>query len=184
MNVLVNKLPTKIKVDGQIYEINADFRNCIKIMLAYEDDSLTQLEKHLIMLELLYKEVPPNLEQAVEKGVKFLNCGGEISKEESSRLYSFKKDANYIYSAVSKAGGIDLETVNFFHWWKFCFYFLEISPDSTIANIMNLRQKAQSGKLTKEEKTEYIKARKILDLDYEEEPEESKFMQIFNSGGD
>ena len=63
MNPLINKLPTKIKVGDEVIEINADFRNCLKIIIAYEDNDLTIQEKHLIMLKLLYKTMPKDIEK-------------------------------------------------------------------------------------------------------------------------
>ena len=45
MNVLLNKFPTKIRIDDEIYSVKSDFRNCLKIIMAYEDDTLTLEEK-------------------------------------------------------------------------------------------------------------------------------------------
>ena len=185
MNPLINKLPTKIKVGNEIIDINADFRNCLKIILAYEDEELTIEEQHLIMIKRLYKTVPHDIEKAILQGIKFLNCGDECNNvRESKRVYSFKKDAKYIYPAVSQASKVDLETVGFFHWWKFFYYFLDISNDCTFSNIVNFRQRKNKGKLSKEERQIYLESIEILDLDYkqEEETEESEFMKAFNGG--
>lgn len=183
MNPLINKLPTKIKVDNEIIEINADFRNCIKIILAYEDEELTIQEKHYIMLQLLYKKIPNNIEQGILQGIKFLNCGEENKNiREQPRVYSFKKDAKFIYPAVSQASNIDLETISFLHWWKFYYYFLDISSDCVFSNIISLRQKKNKRKLTEEERKVYMESIDILDLDYEKPREESEFMKAFNGG--
>ena len=183
MNPLIDKLPTKIKVGDEIININADYRNCLKIILAYEDQELTIQEKHFIMLSLLYDHIPQDIEKGILQGIKFLNCGEE-SKDDNykPRVYSFKKDSKFIYSAVSQASKVDLETINFFHWWKFYYYFLDISQDSIFSNIISLRQKKNKGKLTDEERKAYIEARDILDLDYETPTEESEFMKAFNGG--
>ncbi|MCI8575775.1 MAG: hypothetical protein HFI09_04825 [Bacilli bacterium] len=183
MNPLIDKLPTKIKVGNEVIDINADFRNCLQIILAYEDNDLTIQEKHLIMVQRLYKVIPGDIEQAILQGIKFLNCG-ETSQNtsEKRRVYSFSKDAKYIYSAVSQASNVDLETVCFFHWWKFFYYFLDISNDCTFSNIVSLRQKKKKGKLTEEEKKAYIESIEILDINYEEVKEESDFMKAFNGG--
>ena len=53
MNALVNKFPTKLKIDEIEYEINTNFRICLDIILAFEDEELTGYEKIAIMLDLL-----------------------------------------------------------------------------------------------------------------------------------
>lgn len=185
MNPLIDRFPTKIKVGDEVLGINADYRNCLIIIMAYEDEELTIEEKHIIMLERLYQNIPRDINTAIEQGIKFLNCGEQIKASNNDRVYSFKKDAKYIYSAVSQASGFDLENVDFFHWWKFCYYFLDVSSECTFSNIIALRQKKNKGKLTKDEKQLYTESIEILDLDYEEEQEESEFMRLFNeSDGD
>ena len=184
MNPLIDKLPSKIRVSDEICDINADYRTCLKIILAYEDEELTMSEKHMILLNLLYKKVPKNIENAILQGIKFLDCGEQLKRNSSLKLYSFSKDAKYIYSAMSQVCHCDLEDISFLHWWKFCYYFLDISADSSFSNIIGLRQKKAKGKLSKEEKEIYLKSREIFDLDYssEETEEESEFMKILNGG--
>ena len=72
--------------------------------MAYEDQELTIQEKHFIMLSLLYDHIPQDIEKGILQGIKFLNCGEE-SKDDNykPRVYSFKKDSKFIYSAVSQA---------------------------------------------------------------------------------
>lgn len=187
MNPLINKFPTKIELNGKVYEINTDFRNCLKIILAFEDDDLTIEEKYYIMLQRLYGCVPKNQEEAIRKAILFLDCGEE-QKDESDkpRIYSFSKDAKYIYSAIEmSSNGLDLENIEYLHWWKFYYKFFDINKDTTFSNIISLRDKKNHGKLTEEEKNIFIESREILDLDYQTEPseEESKFMNLFNGDG-
>jgi len=154
MNILLERLPTAIEVDGEICEINADFRNCLEIILIFEDPELAEFEKRMIMLELLYKEVPENTVEACKKAVKFLNCGEEIGKSHKTktRLYSFEKDAQYIFTAINQSHSIDLETVEYLHWWKFCYMFLDVGEDCFFSHLVDLRARKAKSKLTKEEK--------------------------------
>lgn len=189
MNPLIDKFPTKIKIDDEILPINTDFRNCLKIILAFEDENLTIEEKYYIMLMRLYGTIPNNQEEAIKKAILFLDCGEDnVSKDnDKPRIYSFSKDAKYIYSAIEMSSpGIDLENVEYLHWWKFYYKFFDIKEGTTFSNIITLRDKRNKGKLSKEEKKIFIDSREILDLDYTEEPseEESKFMKLFNGGGE
>lgn len=70
------------------------------------------------------------------------------------------------------------------HWWKFVFLFSDVHSETTFASIVSLRDKKNRGKLTKEERAIYGRAREILDLDYTNQPtdEERDFMRRLNGG--
>lgn len=183
MNALLNKFPTKIRIDDTDYEINTDYRNCLKIILAFEDDELTIEEQYFIMLNLLYKEMPENIELAIEKAILFLNCGEEYEVSDSKRTYSFNKDSKYIYSAMNQTHNIDLESIEYLHWWKFVFLFMDVDKDCTFSYITSLRYKKNNGKLDNYDKKIWVEMREIVDLDYScEDEEESEFMKLLNGG--
>lgn len=189
MNILAERFPTSVEIDGREYALNTDFRIGLKCILAWEDPELTAREKTLVMLRLLYKEIPPDTQKACELAVYFLNCGeekddGEAAESPVRRVYSFTKDAKYIYSAIRQTHGIDLETAEYLHWWKFCYFFLDLDPDCMFQQMLHLRQQKQRGKLTKEEQAIYYRLRDILDLPQEKDAEtrgaEEEFMAKLN----
>lgn len=185
MNVLTDKFPTKINVNNKVLRINSDFRNCIKIIEAFEDDDLFDEEKYLILIRRLYiDEVKEeDLEQAIIKGIKFLDLGeeNENNEENVKRLYSFSKDDSYIYTGIRQSHNIDLNSIEYLHWWNFVYLFLDIGQDCMFNQLVYYRKRKNEGKLTKDEKKVYISMRKILDLDYEEEDEENEFMRQLNN---
>lgn len=186
MNVLTDKFPTKIRVNNKELKINSDFRNCIKIIEAFEDDELFDEEKYLILVERLYVDdvEDSDLEEAIRKGIKFLDMGeeNEDSEENVKRLYSFSKDDNYIYTGIRQSHNIDLNSIEYLHWWNFVYLFLDIGQDCMFNQLVYYRKRKNEGKLTKDEKKVYISMRKILDLDYEEENEEDdEFMRQLNN---
>ncbi len=190
MNNLIDKFPTKALIDGKVYELNTDFRNCLKIILAFEDDELLDFEKAEIMLRNLYGEnIPKNTDEAIRKAIYFLDCGEEdeekkVGTSNSTRLYSFTKDAKYIYSAIKQTHGIDLESIEYLHWWKFVYLFLDLNPNCFFCKIIDLRNKKKKGKLSKEEKRLYIQLYDILELNNkpkfteEEQKEIDEFMEL------
>lgn len=194
MNVLINKFPTKIKLNNDILEINTDFRDCLNIIIMFEDENLTKYEKIELMLRLLYKDTSKinqdNIEEAIKKAVLFLDGGDTSDSNEnesvdslSQRVYSFGKDAKYIYSAIKKTHNIDLESIEYLHWWKFIYYFLDLDENCFFSQMVNLRNKKNKGKLTKEERVVYAQLEDILELDkrenYTEEEQQAidKFMK-------
>ena len=190
MNNLIDKFPTKALIDGKVYELNTDFRNCLKIILAFEDDELLDFEKAEIMLRNLYGEnIPKNTDEAIRKAIYFLDCGEEdeekkVGTSNSTRLYSFTKDAKYIYSAIKQTHGIDLESIEYLHWWKFVYLFLDLNPECFFCKIIDLRNKKKKGKLSKEERRLYIQLCDILELNdkpkftEEEQKEIDEFMEL------
>lgn len=162
MNILVEQLPDAVEIDGQAVPIYTDFRDCLRIILAFEDPELTNLEKQVILIENLYPEKPENLQAALEQGVKFLDGGqaGDDEGEYSPRVYSFSTDAGFIFSAFRQTHGIDLETAEL-HWWKFLALFMDLGAETTFCNLVSLRKRVKTGKATKEERRA---AREIGDL--------------------
>lgn len=170
MNVLIDKLPTKIKVNDNIYNINSDFRTIINIILAFEDKELTNNEQVYIMLKNLYKEEvrQEDTYEAMKKALKFIDGGIEPELENDikpKRIYSFKKDGNYIFSGINQTHHINLSENENMHWWVFLSFFMDMSTDCTFGELIYYRKRKNENKLTKEEKEQYKKIKKLVDLD-------------------
>lgn len=188
MNILTDKLPTKIRINDKIYDINYDFRTVINILIALEDDELTDNEKAYIMVKKLYKEDIPEEEfyLACEKAVQFIDCNGSFNSKSSSsqRIYSYKQDGGYIFSGINSTHHIDLEKETNLHWWKFMNLFMDMSPDCMFGEITYYRTRKNEGKLTKEEKEQYKKIKDIIDLDdvntHRQSEERKRFFEEFH----
>ena len=127
MDILTDKFPTAIKINNAIYKVNADFRNCLPIIKAFEDPELTMPERCEILLQRLFIDPPPATMEAIEQGIKFLDCGRTRGEpKEVRRVFSFIKDSAYIFSGMKQTHGIDLEEVGFLHWWKFLALFYNL----------------------------------------------------------
>lgn len=151
MNLLVDDLPQTVTIDHTEYDIATDWKTCLKTILAFEDNELTPQEKYIVLLNNLYPVQPVDTQYAVMEAVKFLN-GGELRENESGpRVYSFAKDAQFIYAAFRQTHGIDLNTANL-HWWQFLALFMDLGQDTTFCQLVSLRKRIKTGKATKEEK--------------------------------
>jgi len=152
MNVLVDRFPTSVEIDGKSYELNTDFRTCLKIILAFEDNDLCAAEKYAVMLNNLYKELPKNTKKAVVEAIKFLDKGNSSDEQETPiRLFSYNQDADFIFAAFRQTHGIDLE-ISEMHWWKFVTLFMDIGSDTVFSNLVSLRKRIKTGRATKEER--------------------------------
>ena len=185
MNILVDDLPEAVVIGGKEYPITTDFRTCVRIILAFEDDDLTMYEKQVVLLQNLYQEeVPEDTETAILQGIKFLDCGREAegSGGDSLRLYSFSSDANIIYAAFKQTHGIDLQS-EMIHWWKFVALFWDLGADTVFCSLTGLRKRVLTGKATKEEKAVYDELgeiAKVQEHDSRTPEEKAEYAKIEN----
>lgn len=151
--------PTQLEVDGVFYAIDSDYRNCLTIIKAFEDEELTQSEKIWVMLDRLYDEQPENQHAAAEQAVWFLNCADSMQSADTGRVYSLDKDSKWIRSAFEKTYGMRfsesyLKDGRSYHWWEFCYKFLDLDEDSFFIRLMGMRARLNKGGkyATKEDK--------------------------------
>jgi hypothetical protein len=190
--ILIEGLPDAISIGNEIYDINSDYQTSLKIITAFEDNELTQHEKCMVLVQLLYKEQPEDVKEAVLQGVKFLDCGEDRSDgddqthEEVTRKYSFKQDDRYIFAAVDKVLNGRLSSGEFVHWWEFVMAFMELPEKCMMSRLIYLRTQKAKGKLSKEEKELYLSMKDIVDLQDEFSSEEQKeideFMRLLKGG--
>ncbi len=154
MNYVLDKLPTAVRIDGQAVQINTDFRVCLRIIRAFDDDELTEHEKLSVLITLLYPQKPTNTASAIAQGLKFLNLGKEAdaSKLKQLQVYNLEKDSCYIFTAFKSSFNIDLDNTDYLHWWKFRSLFADLGKDCFFNTLVSLRSRRNSGKLSKDEK--------------------------------
>lgn len=184
MNILVDDLPASVTINGGTYELNTNFKDCLKIIVAFEDPELTQIEKQVIMLSILYKKMPSDIEKAHKAAIEFLNCGDEFesgidTNDGIGRLYSFEKDSKYIFSAILQTYGIDLEQTEYLHWWKFVNLFFDLNKNCFFNRLVYLRRQKKLGKLTKDELQQYNNLGDIVELPEEKSTEEKEQISEF-----
>jgi len=156
MNILVDSLPNAVEIDGDVYEINTDFRTVIKVILAFDDVELASIEKQNIMLSLLYKDKIPqhNMMKAAELILRFITGPAaddtDTDVADTEQFYSFTKDASLIYAAFQQTHGIDLQTAQL-HWWQFVALFSDLGADTMLCNLISLRKRVAYGEATKED---------------------------------
>lgn len=167
-------------IDGKAVPINTDFRICLRIIQAMEDDQLMEHEKLTVLITLLYSEPPNNTALAIRQGLKFLNLGedADSGKLRQQQVYSLTKDSTYVYTAFKSTFNIDLNSVENLHYWKFRSLFADLGKDCFFNTLISLRARQRSGKLTDSEK-EFV--RKNPELIYLSEPKHNSAVKDFIS---
>lgn len=184
------KLPSSLLVQGQEYAINADWRPCVNIMRMFERTDLSDSEKIMCMVGILYvDEIPDNLlVEAAEQAVWFLNMGEESTGNGKTigRLFSWEQDLKYIISAVDKSAGFSIRSKDFYHFWEFMSAFFE-SGECIFNTLVHQRKLKKTGKQSKADKEWWIENKDIAELKVELTSDEKEVLDAFNAllkGGD
>lgn len=149
MNIIVDNLPDALEVSGRYYPIRSDFRTGILAELLISDSDLTSEEKIEGLLELVYENIPDDIEAAVQALIDYYLCGKRQKKREKedgeqpregieAKIYDFEEDAPYIFADFMREYGINLNSADL-HWWEFSALFQGLSDDSRIKTIMGYR---------------------------------------------
>ena len=126
MNLLLAAPPRSVRVDGKSYPLDTRWRTALRVMAAFEDESLAAAEKQVVMLALLYKEgAPPDVARAAAAAVRFLNGCRPPQEEPDSqvqgggRCFSWRKDGALILRAIQASHVLDLAQVEGLPWVPF-----------------------------------------------------------------
>lgn len=188
---MIFDLPTSLEVSGEEYAIRSDFRDVLRILLAFDDPELPANEKEYICLYLLYvdfERIPAeDYAEAYKAAVRFIDNGAE-NDGHSPRTMDWEQDANLLFPAINSVAGYEVRSVEYLHWWTFTGYFMEIK-DSIYSTVLQLRSKKAKGKKLEKSEREFWQAnRKICalrpKLTEEEQAERDRLKAILNIGSD
>lgn len=179
MNILVDRLPN----DYEGLKINTNFRSFILFELLMQDRKIEKEDKVALALELFYDEFPQDLKKAFD-GILWFYTRGKKTKEPKNeneqlnnnkkKIYSFEHDADLIYTAFLDQYGVDLNDIEYLHWFKFKAMFEGLKGDNKICEIMGYRA-VDVGKIKdKEEKKKYKKLQREWALPDERSEEEKE----------
>ncbi len=193
MNILIDALPDTVNVRGQKYEIRTDFRIAMMFEILMQDDSIRPQDKTKKALSLFYPEIPPDLKKATDAMLWFYKCGKEdnpqrkklAARKGKTRVYSFEYDDDYIYAAFMTQYGIDLQDIEYMHWWKFRAMFNSLDKDIQFSKIMEYRS-VEINSIPTEQQPFYRKMKRLYALPVPDDEQEKldKIEQALLNGGD
>lgn len=147
-NILLDILPTTVTVDGEEYPIDTNFRTGIQFEMLISDRSVPKDERAYIALRLYFGEnIPSNIVGAAEAMADFYRCGNKpedrrhmyIGRRRWDKIYDFDADSALFYAAYLAQYGVDLNEIDYLHWWKFMAMFEGLHRDHEIQRIMQIR---------------------------------------------
>lgn len=155
--------------------IRSDYRAILDIIKALDDDELSEQEKAMVTIQILYEDWSKieDLQEALTQAFDFINLGKSIT-ESKPRLMDWQQDFPIIVTSVNRVLGTEIRSLEHLHWWTFIGAYYEIG-ESAFSSVVGIRKKKAQGKqLEKYEQEYYFENREMIDLPvkYSEEEKE------------
>lgn len=172
---MIGALPEVLTVGGEDYSIRTDYRNVLQVFEAFQDPELTQEEKWIVAIYLLFEgfscdddvlEAAQNgfdLEEAMKQISWFISAGQPEKQVLEQPTYNWTQDEQMIFSAVNKVAGRETRELEYLHWWTFLGYFNEVG-EGTFSFIVGIRNKLNKGKKLEKHEKEFLSHNKELVL--------------------
>lgn len=167
MNILIDKLPSSVEIDGSVFEFVTDYRAAVQFALMVEKG-----EGNIFKLctPFFPKGFPKDLHKMTDAVLYFFRAGEEpteksevkASSNSSEPAYSFDVDRDAIYADFWRYYNIDL-SVDCLHWWTFKSLLFGLPEDSNFKMRIYYR-KCNLKDLPKKEKQRIAKIRKDIKI--------------------
>lgn len=172
---MIGALPEALTVGGEEYPIRTDYRNVLQVFEAFQDPELTQEEKWIVAIYLLFEDFTCaddvlqaaqggfDLEDAIKQIAWFISAGQPEKQVLEQPTYNWTQDEQMIFSAVNKVAGRETRELEYLHWWTFLGYFNEVG-EGTFSFIVGIRHKLNKGKKLEKHEKEFLSHNKELVL--------------------
>lgn len=162
---MVGELPQSLSVNGKEYAIRSDFRDILKIVIAFNDPDLEDNEKVYVCLFILYEDFSSlthnSYEEAFKAALKFIDNGADTEEEmkRSPRVMDWEQDESIMFPAINKVAGYETRSAEYLHWWTFLGYYMEIT-EGVFSTVLSVRSKKAKGKPLEKWEREFWSANK------------------------
>ena len=165
---MLGQLPESLNFNEKTYRIRTDFRDILRVISAFQDDSLTDAEKAYVCLANIYRDFLTMPERdyadAYKAALAFIDHGIKEDRP-SPKVIDWEHDESIIFPAINKVAGFETRTAPPLHWWTFIGYFQGIDREDTFGYVLMIRQKkAKKKKLEKWEQEFYTQNRHLCDF--------------------
>ncbi len=175
MSIIIDDLQIILKERMGDIKLNTDFRISMLFEMLMQDTNISKKEKVIKAINLYYPKIEQitDFEKAIEDMLWFYRGRKEKltnsnkknrNNSNNNQIYSYEFDDNYIYSAFLQQYHIDLQDIEYLHWWKFRAMFEGLSKDTKIVEIMEYRSVNLSKIKDTERRNYYKKMKKIYAL--------------------
>lgn len=164
------RYPTTIEVEGVSIPINANFKVGIEFEGIMLDRHLEPIDKLIKALELYFIGLPENIdvEKVIGALLDFYTMGKKSESRQEARsrkqAYDFIEDWPYIHAGFLEQYGMDLNTIEYLHWWEFRGLLESLNDKTQFKKIVGYRVMEIDSKMSKEQKKFYNEMKRIYRL--------------------
>lgn len=156
--------PEYAEINGRQYKLDTDFNTALKCFEIIDDKSITDYERALAIIYLLFDFVPTkNLDLFLDKARIFLQCGIENVESNCQPDMDFVQDRKYISASFMSDYHIDLSKEKL-HFWQFVEYLEGLTENSALFRLRNLRNFDLSEIKDDKERSKYAEMQKKVEL--------------------
>lgn len=180
MNFFYEAFPDSVHIRGEEVAIITDFREYIRLLDMLKCEELNAMQKTALLAQYFLDEIEVDKE-AISALTAFVvmdfDSGEDDSNEDedepdqhgtNKNLFSYEIDYPFILSGFLRDYGINLETVEYLHWWKFRMLFDGLSEDTEIKQRIMYRGINLSDIKDKDERKRISRIQKRIQLPMEE----------------
>lgn len=172
-NVLLDELP----YEWNGYPIDTDFQTGILISQCLADEELSKNERFFTAIDLLFPDEinRPDIKEAADAISWYLNeyhHDNNTNEKSDCIVLDFDIDQWRIYAAFKSQYGIDLNKERL-HWFAFMGLMANLD-ECALTNVMNIRQKKVTGKMTAEERKAIMDAKRVFEVRHHHEEQLSE----------
>ena len=145
INVLLDPLPEGYEDEnGTFYPMDFDFRIGVQVSLIQDDPELDDIEKILLTQDLIFAGDLPDDPEVIKECVNFFINGWyqdrHVDKHVKVKTSDFNVDQWRIYSAFLTQYQIDLNSIEFLHYWVFM-GLLSTLDECAYTRVLDIRSK-------------------------------------------
>ncbi len=171
--------PEAIEVGGIEYDINSDYSYALACFRCINDPEISDLERSMGVIGILYKDCPEDEAEALRLAIKFLQRGKDAKdRPDKTPDMDFEQDDNYIRSSFMSDYKIDLDEAQM-HWWKFYDLVQGLTDNCILNRVRDLRNYDLSTVSDPKTKAKIIQAQREVALEEQLAPEEQQQIDDF-----
>lgn len=134
--------PTKMEVNGHIYNLNTDYRVALACLMAINDRDITNLER-LYAIEglLIDDDIFPEDEDILKEKIAFyLRCGNDENVPDDEIDMDYFKDEVRIKTSIRQCYHLNLNEIEYMHWWEYNELISGLTNESILNKTRELRK--------------------------------------------
>lgn len=184
MNFFYEAFPDFVRIHGEEVPIITDFREYVRLLDMLKCEELNTMQKTALLAQYFLEEIEIDKE-AVSALTSFVVMDFDSNEEDNEedeevgnsgskkKLFSYEIDYPFIASGFLRDYGIDLETVDYLHWWKFRMLFDGLSEDTEIKqrimyrgiNLSDIKDKDERKRISRIQKRIQLPMEALTDYD-------------------